>query len=243
MSTKRDSATVNSGDDHKRQKMNNDASAQHETGMEDCLVRNNILPSIVVYLPPRDLLNCLQISKKWKREIDTDYVWNGMLLPSLMLHHPPRDISKCIQASKKWKEKIDTVDTFWKQVVTTTVPPGIVDFIEVMASEIITFYSRATKNIDYESIALAFNLKNNKTVEGMGGILLFSFVDDFRKLYYGLAFDLNTTVSQNVVVKSLSSETAHEICPFLSENPHSVTDHEIVFTAISNNSRKALPVL
>ena len=78
MSTKRDSASINSGNDLKRQKMNN------ETEMQE-LVSNNMLPSIVLYLPPRDILNCIQTSTKWKEEIDTEY------LPSMMLHHPPRD--------------------------------------------------------------------------------------------------------------------------------------------------------
>ena len=243
MSTKRESASIDSGDDHKQQKMNNDTSVKGETGMIDYLVRNNMLPSIVVYLSPRDLLTCLQTSKKWKRGIDTDYVWTDILLPSLALHLPPRDISTCIQASKKWKDKIDTVDTFWEKVVTTTVPPKVVDLIEEMASKIVTFYSRATKTIDYESIAMAFDLKNNKTIEGLGGILLFPSVDDFRKLFFGFAFDLNKTVSQEVLNIILYSETAHGICPFLSENPHSVANRETVFTAISNNSLKSLPVL
>ena len=229
MSTKRNSASINSGDDHKRQKMNN------ETEMKD-LVRNNMLPSIIVYLPPRDILNCIQTSKKWKEEIDTEY------LPSMMLHHPPRDISKCIQASKKWKDKIDTVDTFWEKVVNITVPPKIVDLIGEITSRHITFLSASgTKTMNYESIALAFDLKNNKTIEGLGGLLLSS-LDD---IYYSVAFDLNKTVPHKRVVKLLSSETVHGICSFLSENPRSVAEHGIVFTTISNNSLNtfnALPV-
>ena len=129
MLTKRDSALINSGDDHKRQKMNNDASVKHKTTMED-LVRNIMLPSIVLYLSPHDILNCIQTSKEWEEEIDTDYVWKDMLLPSLMSHIPPSDISTCIRASSKWKNKIiNTVDNFWKQVVNTTAPPIIVDII------------------------------------------------------------------------------------------------------------------
>ena len=229
MSTKRDSASINSGDDLKCQKINNDdaASIKHETGMEDVL-HQNMLPSIAVYLPPRDLLNCLQTNKRWKEEIDTDYVWTDILLPSLALHLPPRDISTCIQASKKWKDKIDTVDTFWKQVVTTTVPPKVVDAIEEMASKL-SFLSGATRTINYNSIAFAFDLKENKTIKEIGGILLSS-LDDSRKKHRSLT-----------VIKFLSSETAYEMRPFLSENPHSMAEHGIIFTTISkNNSLKAL---
>ena len=241
MSTKRESASIDSSEDHKRQKTSNDASVKDETKMEEVL-HKNLLPSIVVYLAPRDLLNCLQTSKKWKEEIDTEYVWNDILLPSLMLHHPPRDISKCIQASKKWKDKIDTVDTFWEKVVNITVPPKIVDLIGEITSRHITFLSASgTKTMNYESIALAFDLKNNKTIEGLGGLLLSS-LDD---IYYSVAFDLNKTVPHKRVVKLLSSETVHGICSFLSENPRSVAEHGIVFTTISNNSLNtfnALPV-
>ena len=127
MSTKRDSASIKSGEEHKRQKMNDDAASvkQHETGMEDYLVRNNMLPSIITYLPPRDILNCIQTSKKWKKAIDTDCVWKDTILPSLMFHLPPRDILQCIQASQKWKDKIEAVDTFWEKVVFHLPPRGI----------------------------------------------------------------------------------------------------------------------
>ena len=157
MSTKRDSASINSGDDPKRQKMNT------ETEMKE-LVRNSMLPSIVVYLPPRDILNCIQTNKKWKEEIDTEYVWNDLLLPSMMLYHCPRDISKCIQASKKWKDKIDTVDTFWRQVVNSTVSPTIVKAIEEHASKLFSSSSGVTNTINYKSIALAFGFYNKFVV-------------------------------------------------------------------------------
>ena len=152
-----------------------------ETGMED-LVRNTMLSSIMVYLPPRDILNCIQTSKTWKEEIDTEYVWNDLLLPSMMLHLPPRDILKCIQASKKWKDKIDTVDAFWKQVVNITVPLKIIEAIEELSS------SGDTKTTDYESIALAFDSKKITSV---------------RQYYYAdrrrLVFDVKNSQTQIIV--------------------------------------------
>ena len=159
MSTKRDSASINSGNDLKRQKMNN------ETEMRE-LARNNMLPSIVSYLPPRDILNCIQTSKKWKEEIDTEY------LPSMMLHHRPRDILKCIKASKKWKDKIKTIDTFWEQVANITIPPNFVEGIEewgrivhsVNEVKSLSVFDK-TKHINWKLFALAFDVdKTGKQV-------------------------------------------------------------------------------
>ena len=214
MSTKRDSALIN---DHKREKMNNndDASIKHETGMEDYFVRNNMLPSILMYLPPRDILHCIETSKKWKEEIDTDYVWNDMLLPSLMLHLPPRDISQCIQASKKWKDNIDTVDIFWNRIVNITVPPTIVDAIEENARKLSSKYT-----INYEKIALAFELKERKTVEEI--ITYYSIMvsapslDDSRTIHYGtiaLTFSWNKTVHV-AFLKFLSENGDHVSAEF-----------------------------
>ena len=193
MSTKRDSASINSGDDPKRQKMNT------ETEMKE-LVRNSMLPSIVVYLPPRDILNCIQTSKKWKEEIDTEYVWNDLLLPSMMLHHRPRDISKCIQASKKWKDKIDTIDTFWKEVVNITVSPPIVKAIEEHASKLCSSSSGDTKTTDYESIALAFDSEKITSVRQIRA--------PANKFYYPdrLVFDVKNSQITKIAVRTCRSK-------------------------------------
>lgn len=162
MSTKRDSALINFGDDHKRQKINNDVLVKHET-MVDGLVRNNMLPLIAAYLPPRDILNCIQTSNEWKGAIDTDYVWDDILLRSIILHLPPSDISTCIQASKKWKRKIDTIDTFWKQVANRTVPSNFVYAVEEQARKVhrkLWVYpslSEEITNINYKEFALGFD--------------------------------------------------------------------------------------
>ena len=213
MSTKRDSASIKSGEEHKRQKMNDDAASvkQHETGMEDYLVRNNMLSPILVYLPPRDILNCIQTSKKWKEEIDTEY------LPSMMLHHRPRDISKCIQASKKWKDKIDTVDIFWKHIVNITVPPTVVDAIKKQARKLTSSsqelnHSNVKYTINYEDIALAFDLKKKKTVEEITEIVFPApSLDDSTTIHYDtitLTFSWKKKV-QVVFLKFLSENGDH----------------------------------
>ena len=161
--------------------------------MED-LVRNTMLSSIMVYLPPRDILNCIQTSKTWKEEIDTEYVWNDLLLPSMMLHLPPRDILKCIQASKKWKDKIDTVDAFWKQVVNITVPLKIIEAIEELSS------SGDTKTTDYESIALAFDSEKITSVRQIRA--------PANKFYYPdrLVFDVKNSQITKIAVRTCRSK-------------------------------------
>ena len=134
----------------------------------DDVLGNSILPSIVVYLPPRDILTCIQTSKKWKEEIDTDYVWNDILLPSIIVHLPPRDIAQCIAASTKWQHKIQTVEAFWEQVVNLTVPTPIVDAMEEHANILFGGSGGGTTTLHYESIAMAFSWEQNRTVPRRG---------------------------------------------------------------------------
>ena len=155
-------------EEYNRPKMPNDINTiKHETIMDDVL-GNSILPSIMLYLPPRDILNCIQTSKKWKEEIDTDYVWNNRFLPSMILHLPPHDIAQCIAASTKWNDKINTVEAFWERVVNATVSTKIVDAIEYHASKLFCCSYGLTNIINYESIALAFSLEKNLTVTHIG---------------------------------------------------------------------------
>lgn len=127
-----------------------------------------MLPSIVVYLPPRDILTCIQTSKKWKEEIDTDYVWNNRFLPSIISHLPPRDIAQCIAASTKWHEKIQTVAAFWQQVVNVTVPTPIVDAMEEHANTLFGGSGGGTTTLHYESLAMAFSLEQTRIVPRRG---------------------------------------------------------------------------
>ena len=127
-----------------------------------------MLPSIVVYLPPRDILTCIQTSKKWKEEIDTDYVWNNRFLPSMIVHLPPRDIAQCIAASTKWHEKIQTVEAFWQQVVNVTVPTPMVDAMEEYANTLLCGSGGGTTTLHYESIAMACSLEQTRIVPHIG---------------------------------------------------------------------------
>ena len=134
----------------------------------DDVLGNSMLPSIVVYLPPRDILTCIQTSKKWKEEIDTDYVWNNRFLPSMIVHLPPRDIAQCIAASTKWHEKIQTVEAFWQQVVNVTVPTPMVDAMEEYANTLLCGSGGGTTTLHYESIAMACSLEQTRIVPHIG---------------------------------------------------------------------------
>ena len=151
------------------------------------------------HLPPRDILQCIQASQKWKDKIEAvDIFWE-----KVVFHLPPRDIQKCIQASKKWKDKIDTVDKFWEKVVNITVPPKILDVIDEQASKLPSSSSRVKYTMNYEKIALAFDSPNFvDTIEEMVSICVLTSETISRAIHNFKMSDLEFGYSIHTVTQA-----------------------------------------